>query len=338
MSISSLRPLAALTVIAGLTAPAYGQFLPALRGVPFLYSTESYTWQSGGQVVSFGYLVSTPFRNYGPYIPNYSGYNPVSMSSARAMRSARKNDFIIPASETRSVISDVRAERTLADPFAGLPTAFRSAVTTASDADITSGRALNDILAIITDLDKRGIRAEGSYLAPELFSDIRFAEGATGDLTNWVRSGEIEFPKLFQSEEYAIPRAWLRHDFGTVAGQLRAGKTPESAVAIGLQTAGRTLRRTFEEKKLTLSPADAKLGEQFLARFDAVVAIVRAPSTAELIVTEWSSLGAGLVEFTQHLARHRLQFGPAPDGRYEAYRSLHLAMSAYGVSLAEQRR
>jgi hypothetical protein len=228
--------------------------------------------------------------------------------------------------------------RPLADPFAGLPTAFRTAVTNASDADIQSGRALNDILATIIDLEKRGYRADGSYLAPELFADIRFAGTATSDLTNWVRVGEIEFPNLFQSNEYAIPRAWLRQDFGTVAGNIRAGKTPESALAIGLQTAGRTIRRTFEEKKSTLSADDAKRGEQFLARFDAAVAIVRAPATAELIVPEWSSLGVGIVEFTQHLSRNRLQFGHAPNGRDETYRTLHQALSAYAVSLAEQRR
>lgn len=339
MSISLLRPLAAFITIAGLTAPAYGQIIPSLKGVPSLYATESYTWASGGQVVSFGYLASTPLRNSVPYFPAYSGYNPVAASTARAMREARRNDFIIPVTEPRNVIAEVRAERPPADPFAGLPTAFRSAVMTAGDAEIKSGRALNDILAIIIDLDKRGIRAGGgSYLAPELFTNIRYANGAAGDLTNWVRTGEIEFPNLFLSDDYAIPRAWLRHDFGTAAKDLRACKTPESAVAIGLQTAGRTIRRTFDERKTNLSPADVKLGEQFLARFDAVVAIVRAPATAELIVAEWPSLGVGIVEFTQHLARHRLQFAPAPDGCEETYRSLHQALSAYAVSLAEQRR
>lgn len=225
-----------------------------------------------------------------------------------------------------------------AEPFTGLPTAFRTAVTNASDADIQSGRALNNILATIIDLKKRGYRADGSYLAPELFAEIRFAGTATSDLTNWLRAGEIDFPKLFQSDDYAIPRAWLRHDFGTVAGQLTAGKTPDSAVTLGLQTAGRTIRRTFEEKKSTLSSAEAKSGEQFLSRFDAVVAIVRAPGATELIVPEWNSLGLGIVEFTQHLAKHRLQFGPAPTGCEDAYRNLHQALSTYAISLAEQRR
>jgi hypothetical protein len=338
MSTSFLKHLAAVMFVAGATSPTYGQFLPSLRGIPYLYATESYTWMSGGQVVTFGYVASTPLRNTLPYIPNYSAYNPVTSSTARAMRIARKNDFIIPATEPRIIFSDVRAERPLADPFAGMPTVFRTAVMTASEAEIKSGQALNDILATIIDLDKRGIQADGSYLAPELFSDIRFAEGATGDLTNWVRAGEIDFPVLFQGEEYAIPRAWLRHDFGTAAGQLRSGKTPESAVAIGLQTAGRTIRRTFDEKKSSLSPADAKRGEQFLARFVAAMAIVRSPATADLIVTEWSSLGMGIVEFTQHLARHRLHFGPVPEGREETYRILHQALSEYAVSLAEQRR
>jgi hypothetical protein len=342
MNTSRFQAVAVFVVFFGFSNQTFGQFAPPARGipvVPHLFATESYAFTSGGLSFRYGYFLATPARTGFYSIAPYSSYSPVNIGTARAIREARRNNSVlIPASEPRNLVSEITISKPLADPFAGLPTAFRTAVTNASEDDIKSGRALNDILATISDLDKRGYRADGSYLAPELFPDIRFAGTATGDLTNWIRAGEIEFPELFHSDDYAIPRAWLRHDFGTAAGQLRNGKTPESAVALGLQTALRTIRRTFDEKKSSLTPAELKLGEQYLARLDAAIAIVRAPAIAELIVPEWNSLGSGIVEFTQHLARHRLQFGPAQEGRDESYRTLHHALSAYAVSLAELRR
>lgn len=337
--------VAAASALIGSSAPA--QYLPSPAGIP----VRPYTYFAGqaivanmGQVYNVGFYRTTPFGNAYSYLPA-STYNPYYASHARAMRSARKQfseaeskterKTEAPFANPRTV--EIRADRNPTVTFEGLPTAFKTAVTNPAESAIHDGTALNDILATVVDLGKRGVQANGPYLAPELMSSLRFSANTNGDLANWVRSGEVEFPALFQTHEYATPRSWLKHDFGVAAQSLSAGKTPDSAIAQGLATAGKTLRRTFDEKKSTLPATEAKAGEQFLARFDAAVGVVRAPATAGLVMADWPTVGTGVAELVEHMARFQLHFGPAPAGHNAAYKSLHQAFAAYATAMVETR-
>ncbi|MFO0938442.1 MAG: hypothetical protein U0798_18215 [Gemmataceae bacterium] len=157
-------------------------------------------------------------------------------------------------------------------------------------------------------------------------------------MSNWVRLGEIDFPEVFRTEEYATPRAWLKNDFGLIVANLTVGKTPDSSLYQALVTAGRTIRRTFDERKPGLSPDDRKTGEQFLAKYDAVANIVRSPAAVELCSVEFSTMGLGTVELLEHMSKFKLQFAAAPKGQDAAYEMLHRAISTYAISLMDQRR
>jgi hypothetical protein len=341
--------LTATAMVVAVTGPlATAQYLPSPAGVP----VRPYGFFAGqaiaanmGQVYNVGYYRTTPFGNPYTYLPS-STYNPIYASQARAMRAARKryvepevkpeSKDAAPAANPRMV--EIRAERNAVPNFEGLPSAFKAAVTNATDEAVHSGVALNDILTTVAELGKRGVQAPGPYLAPELMTSIRFSSNANGDLANWVRAGEIEFPAVFQTKDYATPRSWLKHDFAVAAQTLNAGKTPDSAIAQGLLTAGKTIHRTFDERKATLPAADIKTAEQFLSRFDAAVGCVRAPATAGLVVADWPTVGTGVAELAEHMARYQLHFGPCPAGQDAAYKSLHQAFAAYGAALAENRR
>jgi hypothetical protein len=348
MFANTFRVTAAAVAVSAFGSPATAQYLPSPPGIP----VRPYTFFAGqavaanmGQVYNVGFYRTTPFGNPYTYLPA-STYGPYYANRARAMKAARKqfaepeakqdHKDAAPAANPRTV--EIRADRNGVANFEGLPTAFKTAVLNPTDATIQSGAALNDILSTVVDLGKRGVQAPGPYLAPELMTTLRFSGNANGDLANWARAGEIEFPPPFQSKDYATPRSWLKHDFAVAAQALTAGKTPDSAIAQGLATAGKTIRRTFDAAKATMPPAEVKAAEQFLARFDAAVGVVRAPATAGLVVADWPTVGTGVAELAEHMARYQLHFGPCPAGQDAAYKSLHQAFAAYATAMTENRR
>lgn len=333
----------AFASMTGLAGTATAQFLPSPPGIPvspYRYFTGQVLVNNLGQSYSLGFIRTTPLGHSYTYLPS-TGYNPIYASQSNAIRQARRQQAFSPETTERREIatrsSEVRHDRTSVDFYDGLPTAFKSAIQTTSQADILSGKALNDILATTIDLEKRGARANGAYLAPELVSALRFAGNASADLSNWTRAREIDYPAVFQTDEYRTPRSWLKHDFGLVATSILAGKMPESSLYQGLVTAGKTIRRTFEEQKSKLSAGEVRVGEQFLTRFDAMTSIVRSPNSSDLGLADWSNLGVSLIELIDHLDKHKMQFGPAPTGQDEAYLALHKAMAEYALSLAEVR-
>jgi hypothetical protein len=327
-----------------LTTSASAQFLPSPPGVPvapYRYFTGQVLVSNLGTNYSLGFIRTTPLGNSYTYLPS-AGYNPVYASQSQALRKARKQfDSADSSPERREIVTrmpDLRFDRSSPEFFEGLPTSFKSAVLTTTQEEILSGRAINDLLTTAIDLEKRGSRANGSYLSAELVTALRFAGNANADLSNWIHAGEIDYGSVFKSEAYATPRSWLKHDFGIVATNLLAGKTPDSSLYQGLVTAGKTFRRTFDEQKAKLSAADVKNSEQFLARYDAVVSIVRSPASTELGQADWSTFGVSVVELVGHCEKFKMRFGPVPEGREETYRALHKVLADYSVSLAEVRR
>ena len=343
MILTIRNSLLALSALAGLAANSLAQYLPSPLGIPVAphrYFYGQVNVNNLGQNYSLGYILTTPHGNRYTYLPSV-GYNPVYASQSKAIRDARKQEFLTEVPTRRELtakVNEPRIDRNPNELFDGLPTAFKSAVVTTTPADIVNGKALNEILIATIDLEKRGAKANGSFLSPEITAHIRFAGTANADLANWVRAGEIDFPAAFRTDDYSIPRAWLKHDFGVVVANLTSGKTPDSSLYQALVTAGRTIRRTFDERKSQLAAIDQKVGEQFLSRYDAMANIVRTPATVDLCTNDWATLGVSVVEMVDHLAKYRLQFGTAPSGQDAAYEALHRALSGYTVSLIESRK
>jgi hypothetical protein len=313
--------LLAATLGLGLSNSADAQILPTtvysplartvLPTVPFYGFAGYATWVGpGGGIYSAGYFEAYPIGGYRA-TSYYSRGNP-SVESANALRKAQRT---------------VRGtESTKTDSTAILQADFRIPTLPVAGESLRDGSALNDLLIAHLSMERSGERQAPGTISADQAKVLRFA-GPAGDLHNWVRAGEIDFPPALLRPAYDAPRKWLKQDFKAIADQLLAGTIPEAKLLNALQTAGKAMKRTLDETKAKDSTAEIREVEQFLNRFDVAIAQARSATAKDLVNSDWLRYGMTVSALLDHMAKYKLTFaGCRPEAESE-YRDIHATLT-----------
>lgn len=206
----------------------------------------------------------------------------------------------------------------------------------ANPADITAGKALNDLLGVIEPLQaKPGKLVDSPLLGPELLAKVTFSGSSQADALNFLRAGRLHVPLPLRARELATWRGELEAAFQAVLLRAGEGKPLSPLVADRLLAAVQQGRELAAPIVRGLPYPQATEVMRFLNNLALTAGVLRDPASAGLYSSNWATLGLTVGELTTHMAKHGLQFAPSDA---EAYSTLHRGLVGYYLALAQVRK
>jgi len=368
----ALGLLLGVSVWAGSTPEAKAQFMPGGFRPGFYYSgpfgnyafNQSYSQAFrysfvnpyNGLTYSYGYSsFQTGWSPYGGYTPAYVPYPNYNYNynynSGGAYNSGSAGNPVIQqqlrlfAGAHNPVNAGGAADPKANQPAWAAPKAKQAAnpnaapldpaLLTARDADVLSGKALNEIALVIRGLEAKGVKADSSLLPPELLTKLAYQGGPAAEVMTTASVGAVSFPWPLTRTDFAQIRTDLEPPANAVLDPLAAGKKVDAATADKL-TVAVTKAKTAITPQLRGIPADDVANvNRFLDRLTAVAKAAKDPALSGAVVPKWGTVGATVGEVLKHLERFRVIYAPAPTGSEEAYFALYRGLVEYYAALAQ---
>jgi hypothetical protein len=213
-----------------------------------------------------------------------------------------------------------------------LPAEFRNLAAAPTDAQLQTGQALNAVLDAIHGLEKKGLKAKGVFLPPELVAHIHFDGGTPADAVNLFQDDKLHLPVTLRTPEFDSFRVALEKDFATLHEQFRAGKRLDKSV---LERMAATAKKCNTMHPAT---ADNECGWPYLNRLVDALGYLEKPEAQGLLVPSWHTSGVGVGELTAHMSKYFLTFAPTDANDDGSYATLHRALFTYFNELAAAKR
>jgi hypothetical protein len=294
----------------GLGINSAGAFFPSPRG-GYGFVSSRLTYRPMSYPLYPAYPVTTGYGS--------SRYAQDQYNLYYAQRAARYgfDGRVLAAGYNGRVVRAVKPEQ-----WKDAPEALRQAVLAPSDADIASGKALNELLAAVRNQESKGVKTEMPFLPPDVLAKVTFAGGPAADALNLVRTGTVEFPAALRGSDFDAPRRAIETDLAAIAAQVRDGKKipPHLADAVAANV------RKLNAKTVLLADADAA---EFLDRMERLAKFLKSPEGSAAIVPTWQTVGVSLSDLGRYFERYKIRFGPAAAGNEPAYAALHRGMVGY---------
>jgi hypothetical protein len=207
-----------------------------------------------------------------------------------------------------------------------------------TEADVASGEALNHILAAVISAEAKGGKGPSAFLPPQVIGEVRFA-GPAGEALNLLRvAGRLPVPAAFDAPQLRDLRVALERDFAAAAAPLLSGKPSEGAKVAALEATIKKLEAAAPPVIRELSFEDAIAARRFLNHLAATVRTLRAGGSSSLVNAAWATEGTSVADLVKHMARHKIQFGPAGEGGEPAYLAVHRGLATYLFVISQPKK
>jgi hypothetical protein len=353
---------------------AAAQFTPAIVPPNPLYQHPAYRFQfSVGPRIqtAFGSTfvgMTAPATRAPQYLSPYYGQTPVYSWSGRGVprsgymsgsvghydTGAVQRDFAKAQKDAAELWGNPEAvKRMISDQWAyekiGLAAAVPGAgkapadalaasLRATTEAEVASGEGLNHILAAIVTAEAKGAKGVSAFLPPQVLDEIRFA-GPAGETLNLLRqSGRLPFPGVFDDPALQGLRASVEREFAAAAAPLLAGKPPEAARLTALESNIAKLETAAAPIMRDRSFQEAIAARRFLNQLAGAVRTLKAGGVTGLVNPAWATEGTNVANLVKHMAKFKIQFGPAAEGNEPSYLALHRSLSTYLFVLSQPKR
>ncbi len=316
----------------------------------FYYSN----YQSGPFLPNLGLGYASPYA-----YPQYSGYglggylgggvgvyggagnnpalNPVVQEQVRLLRAAggaanNNNDV-----EARKMIADQWAyeqkAKKLAAPVAAAGVAFQNA----TEAQIVSGKTINELATAIRALEAKGAKATAGLLPADLLAHVSYTPGVPADVVELAAAGKLIFPETLSAREWMAVRADLQKAATPVLELVSAGKRVPAATAEKLAVEVKTARKELAPLLREVTFAEATELTRFLNRLESLSKLGSDTNLSGVYVPTWTTVGAGVNEYVKHLGKYNMTIANHANGDDEAYMAMYRAMLDYYNALSAKK-
>jgi len=372
----SIRSAAALILAALIPSLGAAQFSPAIVPPNPLYQHPAYRFQfSVGPSIqtSFGRTfvgMTSPATRAPQYLSPYYGQAPVyawsgrgvgmplsgyiSGSTGRYYSLSVQQDFERAQRDAADLWANPEAvKRMISDqwayekiglapsaPGAGKAPADALAISlrATTEAEVASGEALNHILAAIVTAEAKGAKGVSAYLPPQVLDDVRFAGTAGEALNMLLQSRRLPFPGSFDDPALRGSRDAVQRDFAAAAALVLAGKAPEAAKLAALEASLAKMEAAAPAVLRDLSFQEAIAARRFLNQLANTVRTLKAGGVTGLVNPAWATEGTNVGNLVKHMAKYKIQFGPAPEGNEPSYLALHRGLATYLFVLSQPKK
>lgn len=336
----------------------YGGFRPFPLGYPGWNQSLSFTLGGVGAGYQYRFAVTyptgaVPFSGFGGFaggsaggVGYGSGYyagegsrviDQQRSAIAREQRNAKWDSGVSGAvPDFDRWLNDQSKSRRSADPAGPAdPLKLNPALLNPPDHLILNGDVLNELAVLVTDLERKGRKAEPGLAAPDLMTKVVFDGGAAADAANLLRNTDLTFPEPLRAAAYADLRADLEKAYAPVAAAAAAGKRVAAADADKLLKEVVKSRGAAGDLVKDGCLGDARSVCGFFNRLEAAAKFVKGADAAGVAGARWAVVGAPVSDLVRHVNKYKLKFGPAAAGDEAAYFSLHRGLLAYYAGLSQ---
>jgi hypothetical protein len=216
--------------------------------------------------------------------------------------------------------------------------ALAASLRATTEEEVASGEALNHILAAIVTAEAKGAKGVSAFLPPQVLDEVRFA-GPAGETLNLLRqSGRLPFPAVFDDPALQGVRAAVERDFAAAATPIVAGKPPEAAKLTALEASLAKLEAAASPIMRDRSFQEAIAARRFLNQIAAAVRTLKGGGVTGLVNPAWVTEGTNVANLVKHMAKYKIQFGPAGAGNEPSYLALHRSLSTYLFVLSQPKK
>jgi len=198
-----------------------------------------------------------------------------------------------------------------------------------TEAEVTSGKALNAMLPYVKSLTAQGILGPPVMLNPVQLKGINVSAGESGNSIGVLQGGTVDWPPVLQG-----PRQMKLDSQLTLAlAQTAAGK-PDfktlSQITRGVQDLRDDLFKRWGKEEI-----DGGLyltGKRFLDNVETAVKTLQQPGAKKYIDGSLQPRGSNVQELVDYMMANGLRFAPANPGNEASYFALHSAMVSYALA------
>jgi hypothetical protein len=195
--------------------------------------------------------------------------------------------------------------------------------------EIWSGKALNNLLLAIQQIQGRGYRGPSVALEEDVLRHINVTSGKTDAGFGVLRDdGRITWPLALRTSHFGEERKTLDQLAAQACRQAQNGAV-DADVLDGMTKAVDSLSRQLKRNVDDLSANDYMRAKRFLNDLNDSITILQDPMVSNYITRKWSARGNNVAELTQEMGRQGLLFARASSGDENAYLAVHRALVAY---------
>lgn len=212
-----------------------------------------------------------------------------------------------------------------------IPPDLLDALAVADESKLLSGEYLNRLRDEILVVEGRGGRGQPTVLGPTLLGQVRFGGSPAGDSLNVLRqAGRLEFPAAFDTVDgLKALRVPLEQGLVAIASPLRLGRPADATKVARFEEDLKKANAALAPAINTMPFEDATAARRFLNRLDAAAKVGKDPRSAGVVNPVWDTAGVNVSDLAKHMAKYKIQFGPADPADAEAYATVHQSLAGY---------
>jgi hypothetical protein len=206
-------------------------------------------------------------------------------------------------------------------------TQLRRIMTQPTNAEITSGRAMNALLPQLRNLANQGIMGPPLMISPELLKDVNVTTTTRGGNFGMLRNGgKLDWPaatlgKTQKELDSLLPLAVSQAATGKVDPKLYVKITSD------MDKLKEEMKTQFQKGEL--DGGTYLNGKRFMESLESAVEVFNQPNPQRFLDGTYSAQGKNMQELVTNMNNNGLQFAPATPGNESAYFGLFNSMVAY---------
>jgi hypothetical protein len=202
-------------------------------------------------------------------------------------------------------------------------------LTNPTEAQISSGQALNDIVADLASTEQTVPRGPAAPLSEELLRRISLTTGAGAGNTGLLKNGaRLPWPSALSDERSKADRDLVDSLVSEARRQAVSGRVDEGALK-ELAAASRRLHQKLASDIKELAPKQYAETSRFLGQLDDAIHVLGRPDAGDYLTRKCVAEGKDVAELVRNMTAKGLRFAPAAPGDEAAYVALHRALAAY---------
>jgi len=279
-----------------------------------------------------GFNAAVQAALYSSLYGGMSGYGGAYIGSAYSANPYVSNLAYVPADST--AYSGYTAAPADAYKPAVLPERVARIVTDATEAEILSGRALNDILADIQKLvarpDAEGFLTVGLKMTDEALDHINVTQGS-GNMAILKKDARLPWPTALSGDDLAETQNQLERLVQSAIGEVQAqGKVDPDTLQQITDVVDRLDRFVRQSSMAFDSHVEAKT---FLRNLNAAIVALQQPDAQRHFSDTYKLRAATVTELAQKMAENKLKFAAALTDDAASYIALHKVLAGYDHDL-----
>src|SRR5437660_8096752 len=189
----------------------------------------------------------------------------------------------------------------------------------ASDSDIVSARALNDLLEQLIAVGEEGFSIPFVALDKSTLEQINVATIKGGNVGLLKNKGQLDWPPAFQGSEFNEERSLLNEVVEEAVKQVTATGRVGHDLLTTMDDGTEELEARLKKQVNRLPPSDYIEAKRFIRHLEDASKALKQPRVAAYINNTYAAKGRTVAQLIKNLAAEGLQFAPATPGSERDY-------------------